>query len=172
MEHRAVERIDVAGLEAGEDAVAAAPFVEGLGEAFVKEFGEGCAEIIANAANCVVEAGIFPGEIVIEDQRQIRDEVVAAALEELLGETGCPVGAEQIGAVAGYCVNGVAGFSAERRGEVGGDAIEIFFDGLFVEQVEDGFVGAGCGVCRPGRVFMPDAYVKSVAVAVVDIEGD
>ena len=65
----------------------------------------------------------------IEDQRQIRDEFVAAALEELLGEIGCPVGAGQFGSVAGYCVNGVAEFSAECGCEVGGDAVEVFFDG-------------------------------------------
>ena len=46
--------IDVAGLEAGEDAVFVTPLVEGLGEAFVKKLSEGCAEIITDAANGIV----------------------------------------------------------------------------------------------------------------------
>ena len=69
-------------------------------------------------------------------------------------------------------MNGVAEFSAECGCEVGGDAVEVFFDGLFIEQVEDGAVGSACGVCELCGVFVPDAYVKSVMVAVGDVEGD
>ena len=60
VEHRAVEHIDVAGLEAGEDAVFVTPFVEGLGEAFVKELSEGCAENHSARGEWYRRSGYFP----------------------------------------------------------------------------------------------------------------
>ena len=122
------------GLRAELRVVGDGPVVD-LGQVvLVDEFGEGAAVVVAD----VVGGGGASGD----EFGEVRDEVVAAALLELGGEVGGPVGAvgfERVGE------DGVGRGGAEGFEEGFADGFEVGGDGVVGEGIEDVAFGSDGG---------------------------
>ena len=115
-------RLAAVGLHAGEEAVLVRPADVGLQEPLLEELDHGAVEVVAGPAHGVGAGGVVARVVAVEDEGQVRREVVAAPPRELGGQVVRPVRVVELEAVHEARAQRAAQPLAEPPAEGGGEA--------------------------------------------------
>ena len=151
------------GLDAGEDAVVAAPLGVGREEALLEQLHHRAVEVVAGPADGVGEGGAVSFPAHVEDEGQVGREGVATPALELRRQVPRPVREVQLEAVDEGGPDRVAEAAPEGRAEGVRHAVEVPPHRGGVEVVEDRPVGAGGAPLHDGVALLQDPDVEELA---------
>ena len=125
-------RLAAVGLHPGEEPVLVRPADVGRQEALLEELDHRAVEVVAGAAHGVGAGSVVARVVAVEDEGQVRREVVAAPPRELGGQVVRPVRVVELEAVhearAQRAAQLLAEPPAEGGGEAGGHVVEVAAD--------------------------------------------